>query len=83
MPRDLQYIRDMWRIYYYSILKGKGTTNTSDDDKDITLESNMLTILTRMMTKRLTHAVTRMEDQTIALSDVTTTTQEALRIPPR
>jgi len=55
----------MWKIYYYSILKGKGTTNTSAVDEGITLESNMLTILTRMMTKRLTQVVTLMEDQTI------------------
>lgn len=61
----MQYIRDMWKIYYYCTLKRKGTTNTSDVDKGITLESNMLTILTRMMTKRLTQVVTLMEDQTI------------------
>lgn len=65
MPRDMQYIRDIWKIYYYSTLKGKGTTITSDVDKGINLESNMLTILTRMMTKRLTQVVTLMEDQTI------------------
>jgi len=64
MPRNMQYIRDMWKIYYYSTLKGKGSTNTSDVDKGITLESNMLTILTRMMTKRLTQVVKLMEDQT-------------------
>jgi hypothetical protein len=65
MHRDVQYIRDMWKIDYYSTLRGKGTTNTSDGDKGITLESNMLTILTRMMTKRLTQVVPLMEDQTI------------------
>jgi len=65
MPRDTQYIRDMWKIYYYSTLKGKENTNTSDVDEHITLESNMLTMLTRMMTKRLTQVVTLMEDQTI------------------
>jgi len=65
MPRDMQYIKDMWKIYYYSTLKGTGTTNTSDVDEHITLESNVLTILTRMMTKRLTQVVTLMEDQTV------------------
>jgi hypothetical protein len=64
MPKDMQYIRDMWKIYYYSTLKGRGTTNTSAVDKGITLESNMLTILTRMITKRITQVVTLMEDQT-------------------
>jgi len=61
----MQYIRDMWKIYYYSTLKGKGTTNASDVDKSITIESHILTILTRMTTKRLTQVVTLMEDQTI------------------
>jgi hypothetical protein len=61
----MQYIRDMWKIYYYSTLREKQTTNISDVDKGITLECNMLTILTRMMIKRLTQVVTLMEDKTM------------------